>query len=141
MTSVDVLFELYLTRAMHILASNGQSVSIAGSSSPVLPVSQGSGGSRRSRNVAERAIRDECPTFGPSRGRRSPTQLVMPKPPLSTLSSAPRDQIVLEVADDLRGIGGTPRTSSLANMERRAQRLGGTFTITSDNDSALPPQR
>jgi two-component system, NarL family, sensor histidine kinase DevS len=43
-----------------------------------------------------------------------------------TLDSQP-DQVSLRVADDGRGIGRAHRSSGLANMRQRAERLGGTF--------------
>ncbi|WP_148573973.1 PAS domain-containing protein [Nocardioides caldifontis] len=37
-------------------------------------------------------------------------------------------QVLLRVADDGRGMQGSSRSSGLANMRRRAERFGGTFT-------------
>ncbi len=41
------------------------------------------------------------------------------------------EEVVLEVTDNGRGVGEISRSSGLANMERRAKDLGGSFTLTS----------
>ena len=44
--------------------------------------------------------------------------------------TATPDQISLQVSDDGIGLGPTTRRSGLANLRRRAERHGGTLTLT-----------
>jgi signal transduction histidine kinase len=45
------------------------------------------------------------------------------------------DRVVLTVADDGVGLGPTDRRSGLANLQRRAERRGGTFALTAARPS------
>lgn len=51
---------------------------------------------------------------------------------VSTGAGTPGSEVLLQVADNGRGLGDTTRSSGLRNMRERAEMLGGGFQITSE---------
>ena len=53
--------------------------------------------------------------------------------------AATPDQVSLQVSDDGIGLGPTTRRSGLANLRRRAERRGGTLTLTQRQPTGTRP--